>query len=212
MKLSTRDEVRHAYEQYVEENYERDRNFRLYWDGEREWNEDVLDFADEPGLEVMVHQDSDGGITIHQELTNERAEVSFPQDVELRWLRDNSARIEPEIRIERENEIRENLRVIGGTIEVIWEYRLNPEQVRLVHELLRTSTFNDLQSVVWQKLPDSDDSSDASQEFHRALLRLGIIPRILVEDESIEMQGRSLYGDDTFDALTDEQITALNGE
>lgn len=212
MKLSTRDEVRHAYEQYVEENYERDWNFRLYWDGEREWNEDVLDFADEPWLEVMVQQDSDGEITIHQDLTNERAEVRFPHDVELRWLRDNSTRIEPEIRIERENEIRENLRVIGGTIEVIWEYRLNPEQVRLVHELLGTSTFDDLQSVVWQKLPDGEDSSDVSQEFHCALLRLGIIPRILVEDDSFEARGRSLYGDDTFDALTDEQLSVLDGE
>lgn len=108
MKLLTRDEVRHAYKPYVEENYERDSTLRLYWDSEREWNEDALGFTDEPWLAVMVHQDIDGGITIHQELMNERAEVSFPQDVELRWLMDNSARIEPGIRIERERDSRKS--------------------------------------------------------------------------------------------------------
>jgi len=210
MKLSTPDEVRQAFDQYIQEKCKRDWNFRDYWDGVREWNEDVLGIADEPRLEVTVHQDSDGWITIHQELTNERPEEIFEEHVELMWLIDNSARIEPEIRRERENEIRENYPTFGGILDVIWEYRLNPEQVSRVHELLDMLTFDDLRSKAWQLLPDGSDASDVSQEFHRSLLLLGIVPRILAEDDSFEMHGRNLYGDDTFDALTDEQLAVLD--
>jgi len=210
MKLSTREEVWHAFEQHLEETYKRDRNFREYWDGDSEWDEDELDLRDEPTLEVMVDQHDDGGVTIRQELTNEWAEEGFGDHVRLEWLRKQSEVIETKLRIQLENEIRQSLRVSGGTLDVIWEYRLNPEQVSRVHELLDTSTFDDLRSRVWQLLPDGSDASDVSQEFHRSLLLLGIVPRILAEDDSFEMHGRNLYGDDTFDALNDEQLAVLD--
>lgn len=196
----------------LEERLRCDRSFRELWDGNLERDEDPHAMSGTPQLEVRIYQFESGAIRIRQELSNERINVPFREGVRLEWLRENSEQIAPDTRVSLESRILESCGVVGGTLEVIWSYDLSPEQVRQINDLLGTSNFESLQSRLWHLLPDGEDVPEASQEFHRSLLSLGIIPTLLVDDDSFELRVRDLYGNDQFDVLTEDQLARLNGE
>lgn len=178
-----------------------------------------------PTPELMFVRNSEG-LTISLVLSDERLDLSEPDENLLSFVAEHSDEMPAALAKEIRDEIIERSEAVGGIVRQLWAYKLDAEKLADLHRLYGSIDEDELERLIGAALPLAElaesiaqefifgsgidayniDCSPSSQEFHRRMLSLGLYPTVYcnkVGDE--ESLLRMMYGDECFEGLSNAE-------